>query len=65
MVANLNNLEWDGWDVVKYTPSHSAQFSVDGCFKNGKWFYKKVFTVTENGWLVPDSIGREYEQLER
>lgn len=65
IVSISNDLEWDGWNVVRYTPSHSAMFSLDGAYKNGKWFKKKVFPITENGWNLPENIGQRDAQMER
>jgi hypothetical protein len=65
IVSGSKDLEWDGWDVARYTPSHTAMFSTDGVYKNGKWFKKKVFPVTENGWDIPESIGQKNAKMER
>jgi hypothetical protein len=65
IVSNRQDLEWDGWDVVKYAKSSDAMFSVDGVLKNGLWCKKKIFPITEEGWHIPNSIGRLDEQLEK
>lgn len=65
IVNSSSDLEWDGWDVVKYTPSHSAMFSADGVYHNGSWHKKKTFPITEKGWEVPNSIGKRNAQMER
>lgn len=57
IVDQRNDLCWDGWDVVKYTKSESAIFNPDGAFRNGQWYKKRVFPLTEFGWKVPNSIG--------
>ena len=64
IVSSRQDLEWDGWDVVKYTGANNAIYSVDGVFKNGKWLKKKVFPITEDGWHLPNYIGREDAQVE-
>lgn len=64
IVFSRQDLEWDGWDVIKYTNSNNAMFDVDGVFKNGKWMKKKVFPLTEEGWYLPNTIGRDYAQVE-
>jgi len=64
-IVNSTDLEWDGWNVVKYTPSHSAMFSTDGAYKGGQWYKKKVFPLTEDGWHVPNSIGKINARMER
>lgn len=53
------DLEWDGWDVVLYKKNSGAQFEVNGVFKNGQWYNKFVYPITEKGWSIPDRIGRE------
>lgn len=65
IVANREDLEWDGWDVVKYTKNNNAFSSQDGVFKNGIWMKRKVFPITEEGWFIPNSIGLADAQMER
>jgi hypothetical protein len=65
IVNGSSDLEWDGWDIVKYSPSHNAMFSNDGVYRSGAWYKKKVFPITESGWDVPNSIGKRYAQVER
>ena len=57
IVEKRNDLDWIGWDVVKYSKSSEAMFSSDGVFRNGQWYKRKIFPLTENGWNVPNSIG--------
>ena len=65
-IVNISrDLEWNGWDVVKYTPANNAMFSKDGVYKNNRWYKKQVFAVTEQGWNIPDSIGKRNAQMER
>jgi hypothetical protein len=64
IVASRDDLEWDGWSVVKYTNSNNAIYSTDGVFHRGKWMKKQVFPLTENGWQLPNSIGRVHAQVE-
>lgn len=65
-IVNISrDLEWDGWNVVKYTSSSNAMFSKDGVCKDGKWYKKQVFSITEQGWNIPDSIGKRHAQMER
>lgn len=64
IVKSREDLVWDGWNVVKYTNSSSAMFSVDAEFRHGKWMKKKVFPLTEDGWHLPNFIGRVDAQVE-
>lgn len=65
IVDSSSQLEWDGWDVVTYTASNSAMLAKDGVYRDGKWYKKKVFPLTENGWNLPDSIGNTDARMER
>ena len=65
IVNSRNDLEWEGWNVVKYTRNSNAYTMSDGVFKNGVWMIKKVFPVTEDGWYIPNSIGLADAQVER
>jgi hypothetical protein len=64
IVSSNNNLGWNGWDVAKYSESNSAIYSKDAEFRNGKWMKKKVFPLTEQGWNIPNYIGRNSAQVE-
>jgi hypothetical protein len=64
IVESVAELSWDGWNVVKSTPTYKGMFSVDGAFKNGQWYNTKVFPLTETGWNIPNSMGRYYEKME-
>lgn len=57
IVSYRPDLEWDGWDVVHYKKNDAAQFTTSGAFKNGQWYKKNVFHVTENGWSIPNYMG--------
>lgn len=59
IVSSRSDLEWNGWDVVKYTENSASFMSVDGAFRNGKWYKKQVYSVTESGWKVPNNFGRK------
>jgi len=64
IVRSRGDLSWEGWNVVKYTNSSNAMYAKDGLFKSDKWMKKKVFPLTENGWELPNIIGRDYAQVE-
>lgn len=46
------DIEWDGWDLVLYTPSNSAMFNKNGAFRNGKWVMKSRIAVNGKGTYV-------------
>ena len=64
IVESRNDLAWDGWDVVRYTPGHNTQYSPSGVYINGAWMKKKVFPLTEQGWHLPNNIGSGHAQVE-
>lgn len=64
IVRSRNDLVWDGWDIVKYTNSNNAIYAADGAYRDGKWMKRKVFPITKDGWYLPNSIGRDYAQVE-
>ena len=65
-IVNISrDLEWSGWDVIKYTSANNAMFSKDGVYKNNRWYKKQVFPITKQGWDIPDSIGKRNAQMER
>lgn len=64
IVASRGDLFWDGWDIVKYTNSSNALYTKDAEFRDGKWLKKTVFPLTEEGWHLPNTIGRDYAQVE-
>jgi hypothetical protein len=57
IVDSNRDLFWDGWDVVKYKNNPSSQFHKSGAFRNGQWYSKSTFPLTEKGWSIPNSIG--------
>lgn len=65
IVSSRADLEWDGYDVVKYTSSKNAMYGVDGIYREGKWMKKKVFPLTKDGWDLPNTIGRTHAKVER
>ena len=64
IVADRNDLAWEGWNIVKFTKAANAIYSKDGCYRNGVWMKKKVYPLTEDGWYLPNSIGRVHAAVE-
>jgi hypothetical protein len=58
IVDSHPELSWDGWDVIRHKKNPSAQFDSTGCFYKGSWHNKFVFALTENGWSIPENIGK-------
>lgn len=63
IVESRDDLDWVGWDVVRYF-GQSSFLSKDVIFKNGKWIKTKVYPITELGWDIPENIGGSLAQLE-
>lgn len=57
------SLNWNGWDVVfdKETPNGYTHFN--GVFKDGKWFIRKTYNLTESGWNIPDRFAGKNVQV--
>jgi len=64
IIDSRQDLEWEGWNVVKYTKSNSAMYSPEGAYVRGMWMKKKVFPITSDGWYLPNTIGRVDAQVE-
>lgn len=52
IVERNDAVEWDGWNLVFYTPSNSSIYNKDGVFKDGKWLVKNTIAVNEKGTYV-------------
>jgi hypothetical protein len=65
IISSREDLEWDGWNVVKYSKQSNAMFHKNGSYKDGQWMKKNIFLLTEKGWEIPNSIGKTYEKLEK
>ena len=57
IVNSRNDLEWEGWNVIRYTKNDASFMSSDGAFRNGQWHKKQVYELTEMGWKVPNNFG--------
>ena len=64
IMNSRDDLEWDGWNVVKYTKNKNAMYSTDGAYVRGVWMKKRVFPLTQDGWYLPNYIGRVDAQVE-
>jgi hypothetical protein len=58
IVENNKALKWDGWDVIQLTPSQSAWMQSNGAYIGGKWYTVKRYTVSTNGWEIPNKLVR-------
>lgn len=54
IVSRNNNLSWIGWDVVDRKRSESGRTSVNGVRVDGVWYLQRIYSVTRNGWDIPN-----------
>jgi len=54
IVAKNKNLSWVGWDVADRKRSESGRTSTSGVRINGEWFLQRIYTVSRDGWNIPD-----------
>lgn len=53
IVSYNKKLSWDGWNVIELTHSDKGRLSTAGTFLDGKWYIKKVFSPSRDGWDIP------------
>lgn len=58
IVSTTSVLSWDGWSVIEMTPSEKGRSSVQGAFRQGKWYLKRTFTPSRQGWEIPNKYVR-------
>jgi hypothetical protein len=54
IVTRNNNLYWVGWDVADRKRSEAGRTAVNGVRVNGVWYVQRIYTVTRNGWDIPN-----------
>jgi GTP cyclohydrolase FolE2 len=54
IVSRNKNLSWIGWDVVDRKRSESGRTSTSGVRVNGEWFLQRIYSVSRDGWNIPD-----------
>lgn len=54
LVDSRSDLEWEGWDLVRYKKNARAQFDRNGVYRNGSWYIKTVFPLNKDGWSIPE-----------
>ena len=51
---------WDGYTIVKWSPSNNWFMQPNGMFRNNKWGYSNRYNLTSSGtWEISD----KYAQL--
>ena len=54
IVSRNNNLSWVGWDVVDRKRSESGRTAVNGVRVDGVWYIQRIYSITRNGWDIPN-----------
>ena len=54
IVKQYPNLSWNGWDVVDRKRSDSGRTSISGVRVNNEWYLQRVYSVTREGWDIPN-----------
>lgn len=50
---------WDGWTIVKWSPSNNGYLEKNGMFRNNKWGYAARFYLKPNGtWELNEKYGK-------
>jgi len=50
---------WDGWTIVKWSPSNNGYMQKNGLFKNNKWGYSNRYNFNTNGmWELNEKYAR-------
>jgi hypothetical protein len=48
-----NDVRWDGWDMVFFTPTHYGFSNPKGAYRNGRWGMEYRVSADDNGiWKV-------------
>lgn len=53
IVAERNDLSWDGWDIIHYKSKPVSFMNPKAVFKNGEWRVSVRYPVESYGWRVP------------
>ena len=54
IVAKNKELSWLGWDVRDLKISESGRTAVNGVRVDGVWYLQRIYSVTRNGWDIPN-----------
>lgn len=50
---------WDGWTIVKWSPSNNGFMQKNGMFRNNKWGYASYYTFNSKGqWELSDKYAQ-------
>jgi hypothetical protein len=50
---------WDGFTIVKWSPSNNGYMQKNGMFRNNKWGYSNRYELKTNGmWEISDKYAK-------
>jgi len=50
---------WDGYTIVKWSPSNNGFMQPNGMFRNNKWGYSNRYNLTSSGtWEISDKYAQ-------
>jgi hypothetical protein len=50
---------WDGWTIVKWSPSNNGYMEKNGMLRNNKWGYANRYELKDNGtWELNDKYSK-------
>jgi hypothetical protein len=50
---------WDGYTIVKWSPSNNGYLEKNGMFRNGKWGYSSRYEMKSSGtWEISEKYGK-------
>ena len=56
IVAKHSFLEWDGWNIIRYTPDPAGFYARDGVWHNERWQRKTCYELNRQGWHLPHTL---------
>ena len=54
-----NGFFWDGYTIVKWSPSNNGFLEKNGMYKNNRWGYSSRFDLNSNGnWEINEKYAK-------
>jgi hypothetical protein len=61
-VPTLDNVFWNGYDIVIFDPKIDGYMNNNGIFYNGVWGVSYIIYLSENGdWVIPKKYERFFK----
>ena len=58
IVKENSSLTWIGWDVAELKKNPAAYMQKDGAYIGGKWYTRKLYALSSDGWEIPTKFVR-------